>query len=117
MRDCVAKRLRCRLLSAYGISKGIRRRPRICCASVRAIDFSRACLRCCAISPGMSRRLRQNFRTNHTLSKVPAEASRLADLAKLLHIEPLCPLRSRSEEHTSELQSPVHLVCRLLLEK
>src|SRR5690348_18205468 len=26
-------------------------------------------------------------------------------------------LRGRSEEHTSELQSPVHLVCRLLLEK
>src|SRR5690348_15514994 len=25
--------------------------------------------------------------------------------------------RDRSEEHTSELQSPVHLVCRLLLEK
>src|SRR5690348_17731372 len=25
--------------------------------------------------------------------------------------------RERSEEHTSELQSPVHLVCRLLLEK
>src|SRR5690348_18209013 len=24
---------------------------------------------------------------------------------------------ARSEEHTSELQSPVHLVCRLLLEK
>src|SRR5690348_17355894 len=27
------------------------------------------------------------------------------------------PDRMRSEEHTSELQSPVHLVCRLLLEK
>src|SRR5690348_18423706 len=26
-------------------------------------------------------------------------------------------LMARSEEHTSELQSPVHLVCRLLLEK
>src|SRR4051794_6211826 len=26
-------------------------------------------------------------------------------------------LPERSEEHTSELQSPVHLVCRLLLEK
>src|SRR5438552_7018484 len=26
-------------------------------------------------------------------------------------------LPSRSEEHTSELQSPDHLVCRLLLEK
>src|SRR5438876_6813880 len=27
------------------------------------------------------------------------------------------PRFERSEEHTSELQSPVHLVCRLLLEK
>src|SRR2546429_6673477 len=27
------------------------------------------------------------------------------------------PLWSRSEEHTSELQSRLHLVCRLLLEK
>src|SRR5437879_8042765 len=26
-------------------------------------------------------------------------------------------LRNRSEEHTSELQSPMYLVCRLLLEK
>src|SRR5690348_17731590 len=26
-------------------------------------------------------------------------------------------IEERSEEHTSELQSPVHLVCRLLLEK
>src|SRR5690348_17692498 len=26
-------------------------------------------------------------------------------------------IQKRSEEHTSELQSPVHLVCRLLLEK
>src|SRR3974390_1165636 len=25
--------------------------------------------------------------------------------------------KARSEEHTSELQSPIHLVCRLLLEK
>src|SRR5690348_18012617 len=33
-----------------------------------------------------------------------------ADLIKLAMI-------GRSEEHTSELQSPVHLVCRLLLEK
>src|SRR3712207_8907187 len=28
-----------------------------------------------------------------------------------------CPRRSRSEEHTSELQSRQYLVCRLLLEK
>src|SRR2546429_4049867 len=37
--------------------------------------------------------------------------------------EPHCPrlrrrhLHARSEEHTSELQSRLHLVCRLLLEK
>src|SRR5690348_17391843 len=41
----------------------------------------------------------------------------------LAHIkikQPAAPLPRvpvRSEEHTSELQSPVHLVCRLLLEK
>src|SRR5207244_7077438 len=29
----------------------------------------------------------------------------------------LVPVEGRSEEHTSELQSPDHLVCRLLLEK
>src|SRR2546422_5336468 len=29
----------------------------------------------------------------------------------------LAPLGERSEEHTSELQSRLHLVCRLLLEK
>src|SRR5258708_17049645 len=30
---------------------------------------------------------------------------------------PITPCSQRSEEHTSELQSPDHLVCRLLLEK
>src|SRR5688500_20126179 len=30
---------------------------------------------------------------------------------------PSCNARFRSEEHTSELQSPCNLVCRLLLEK
>src|SRR5258708_31532325 len=30
---------------------------------------------------------------------------------------PISPDELRSEEHTSELQSPDHLVCRLLLEK
>src|SRR5205807_6758205 len=35
-----------------------------------------------------------------------------------LHPEiPLLSLGDRSEEHTSELQSPCNLVCRLLLEK
>src|SRR4051794_3938821 len=35
----------------------------------------------------------------------------------ILTLQKLTHLTFRSEEHTSELQSPVHLVCRLLLEK
>src|SRR5437762_5972031 len=35
----------------------------------------------------------------------------------LSRIDRLTAPRSRSEEHTSELQSPMYLVCRLLLEK
>src|SRR5256885_11641047 len=38
---------------------------------------------------------------------------RLQELVDLLVVR----LRQRSEEHTSELQSPCNLVCRLLLEK
>src|SRR5690348_18182934 len=39
-------------------------------------------------------------------------------VAALVELDKLTDLRRRrSEEHTSELQSPVHLVCRLLLEK
>src|SRR5690348_17739368 len=34
-----------------------------------------------------------------------------------LPVRNAAPRTLRSEEHTSELQSPVHLVCRLLLEK
>src|SRR5687768_17705758 len=33
------------------------------------------------------------------------------------HDHPGAPIGTRSEEHTSELQSRLHLVCRLLLEK
>src|SRR6516162_11837201 len=32
-------------------------------------------------------------------------------------VEPRCRVSTRSEEHTSEVQSPCNLVCRLLLEK
>src|SRR5690348_17731844 len=43
------------------------------------------------------------------------EGARALDQA-LVQVLPFVP-GDRSEEHTSELQSPVHLVCRLLLEK
>src|SRR5258708_15263732 len=38
-------------------------------------------------------------------------------LPRGVSLQPLRTHRERSEEHTSELQSPDHLVCRLLLEK
>src|SRR5256885_11115113 len=39
-------------------------------------------------------------------------------LLRLLHaVDALAHFQDRSEEHTSELQSPCNLVCRLLLEK
>src|SRR5258708_24825835 len=52
----------------------------------------------------------------------PAQASMKSPSARyiLAASAPLKPASStapRSEEHTSELQSPDHLVCRLLLEK
>src|SRR5438876_6614801 len=46
----------------------------------------------------------QNRLTAAYLAEIPARATIRQRL-------------TRSEEHTSELQSPVHLVCRLLLEK
>src|SRR2546429_4554336 len=56
------------------------------------------------------------------LVKWSFEVHRLADLPRLVHraaktalAPPTGPVRS--EEHTSELQSRLHLVCRLLLEK
>src|SRR2546426_6801103 len=49
------------------------------------------------------------------LAPVPEERwERLEQLRPLLHG---IPIGVRSEEHTSELQSPCNLVCRLLLEK
>src|SRR5690348_15572261 len=40
------------------------------------------------------------------------------DTSDVIGFSSVISLKSlRSEEHTSELQSPVHLVCRLLLEK
>src|SRR3989449_4144852 len=44
-------------------------------------------------------------------------AKELGGLNTALGTKQLEPVRVRSEEHTSELQSRLHLVCRLLLEK
>src|SRR5207253_8732248 len=55
-------------------------------------------------------------RVNQTTAKDPAPPN---EAAKLAHHSVSIPMlvAGRSEEHTSELQSRGHLVCRLLLEK
>src|SRR5258708_29962795 len=45
--------------------------------------------------------------SNATVSEISAARALFGEI----------PILGRSEEHTSELQSPDHLVCRLLLEK
>src|SRR5215216_8068703 len=52
------------------------------------------------------------------ISPIPAAAMAVSTAAALLrHSWSSAAGSERSEEHTSELQSPDHLVCRLLLEK
>src|SRR5258708_21868667 len=64
---------------------------------------------------------RSHRSTRTRLTDQPAHGSRsVASRARLPMGLGACTQRSeshRSEEHTSELQSPDHLVCRLLLEK
>src|SRR2546422_8630175 len=48
---------------------------------------------------------------------VPAQAAHCGDDAKRSGPGFFIAVLGRSEEHTSELQSRLHLVCRLLLEK
>src|SRR5258708_24304024 len=58
---------------------------------------------------------------HHLAEKLPARfrlwVLRLVPLSRLLIGIGAVAIIVRSEEHTSELQSPDHLVCRLLLEK
>src|SRR5690348_6595121 len=58
----------------------------------------------------------------HRVSRLPAFSLGASERsvscsAELPRSRPSAQHLLRSEEHTSELQSPVHLVCRLLLEK
>src|SRR5690348_17795123 len=58
----------------------------------------------------------QQSQTSSTFSfkSSPARRNTPATMSSLRRV---ASYSTRSEEHTSELQSPVHLVCRLLLEK
>src|SRR5687768_18545900 len=63
----------------------------------------------------------RSSRASRRIRPVPVDWSSLSRQqrqSRAMAIEPFAErTRSRSEEHTSELQSRLHLVCRLLLEK
>src|SRR2546426_5856401 len=64
------------------------------------------------------RGLIRQHRVRHGVRLVESVAAEGLDLGRdVLDSPPLVPQGERSEEHTSELQSPCNLVCRLLLEK
>src|SRR3989442_11846412 len=62
--------------------------------------------------PGASRSIFHLSRNDDAIRLTSASA-----ISTRWKIERLAPGHCRSEEHTSELQSRPHLVCRLLLEK
>src|SRR2546426_8366313 len=53
---------------------------------------------------------------SHSLNRLTSNSS-VQFLVNLKAFPEIVPMSWRSEEHTSELQSPCNLVCRLLLEK
>src|SRR5262245_63455231 len=58
------------------------------------------------------------FRSSHQARKPETLMPKISATAERRPSEPILPSAwKRSEEHTSELQSLRHLVCRLLLEK
>src|SRR5574344_1063250 len=74
-----------------------------------------------AINVGLSYAEEEDLKQHLCLCVVRArdnyDAAKRMSLESYLHMEIDAKSKNRSEEHTSELQSPDHLVCRLLLEK
>src|SRR5690348_3953867 len=85
-------------------------------------DTVQACLASSAVLLGAvgSPAFDQNpghLRPEAGLLRIRRELGAYANLRPAVFFPALEDSSPRSEEHTSELQSPVHLVCRLLLEK
>src|SRR5690348_11054989 len=82
----------------------------------RRMTADAASARASSIGSMLSDRAHESVRSAHTRSAEVAADERLDVRDRRLGGKRLAG-GERSEEHTSELQSPVHLVCRLLLEK
>src|SRR2546426_2581063 len=79
---------------------------RLCCCC-RSLSF-RASISACFLSISACRRSRASFRSWLYFLPTSVSFHTVSEVGKKYN---------RSEEHTSELQSPCNLVCRLLLEK
>src|SRR5438477_5644692 len=58
-----------------------------------------------------------NLNSTQLIARLKEGSLPFPQTSSSLPAPPACPTAPRSEEHTSELQSHVNLVCRLLLEK
>src|SRR2546422_4883318 len=88
--------------SAVTLSRTLSQSPRLGCLNSRAVGYHGLSSRSCSHLQSAA-----NGRSIHT--GLPSAPARCAAAVSTL--------MTRSEEHTSELQSRLHLVCRLLLEK
>src|SRR5258708_9572798 len=68
-------------------------------------------------NPNAATGTRKSLTELHRLVKKRQGTFFVIDEADTIDTDSAAVLTKRSEEHTSELQSPDHLVCRLLLEK
>src|SRR5207248_3477419 len=83
-----------------------------------ALPISGATIRCCSCTTSM--RNRERFPSRSGFPATPASYWSTCWRKTTARLTSAASTRScskRSEEHTSELQSPYDLVCRLLLEK
>src|SRR3989454_6244408 len=65
----------------------------------------------------VARRIEEADYPDHRIEQACVEPAHGHHLDRVIHPRGVEPSLDRSEEHTSELQSPCNLVCRLLLEK
>src|SRR2546426_3484046 len=92
------------------ISETLLAGPRGFCAGVeRAIDIVELALRVCQPPVYVRKEIVHN---RHVVEELRAKGAIFVD-----ELDEVPDDATRSEEHTSELQSPCNLVCRLLLEK
>src|SRR6266480_7451020 len=93
--------------------------PRATTAACEVMPPCAVRIPCAAIMPWMSSgEVSQPTRIRASVSpRCAAESASSTILPDAAPGDAFSPLAARSEEHTSELQSHVNLVCRLLLEK